>query len=93
MSSLSEPIIGSIDVTKIDKARLHNDKYLNFIIFPTEDDKYGNDITVKESISKEERESGVQSKYIGNGKFMSSLRKNSARKTSAAEDESDDIPF
>lgn len=62
----------SIDVNKIDKARLYKGKkgtYLTAaLILKDEPDQYGNIGMIIESISKEEREAGKQGTILGNAK-------------------------
>lgn len=59
-----------IDVNKIDKSRLFKGKdglYLDLVFVETKSvGQYGDTHLVKQSISKEERESGVQLPIIGN---------------------------
>lgn len=64
-------INASIDVTKIDKNKLYNGKYLNLTISINDSvDNYGNNVSLTESQSKEERDSKAPKKYIGNGKVV-----------------------
>ena len=69
---MSRLISASIDVTKIDKSRLFKGKkgtYLGVDIWVNdEEDQYGNSVSINESLTAEERESGVKKNYIGNGK-------------------------
>jgi hypothetical protein len=61
----------SINLNEVEKHRLFEGKkgsYLNVALFETHDDKFGNDFIVKQSISKEEREKGVEGKVLGSGK-------------------------
>jgi hypothetical protein len=65
----------SIDVTKIDKARLYKGAkgtYCNtsILINLDEEDQYGNCGFIAESVSKEERESGTQGTILGNAKII-----------------------
>lgn len=61
-----------IDVTKIDKTRLFKGTkgtYLDLVVYENDTpDEYGNDFSVKQDCSKEDREAGVKMPYIGNGK-------------------------
>lgn len=61
-----------IDCSKITKSRLFKGKngamYLDVVLLPTNNDKYGNDYMVIESITKEERERGMKGVILGNGK-------------------------
>lgn len=59
-----------IDVTKIDKARLFKGQkgtYLNLVLFD-KPDEHGNAGFVKQEVSKEERERGVEMPILGNWK-------------------------
>ena len=50
-------INASIDVTKIDRTKLIKDKYLNLsIIVDDKNDKFGNNVSITLSQSKEERD-------------------------------------
>ncbi len=63
-------ISASIDVTKVDKSRLEQGKYLqiNIVVNDETDDKgYGKDVAIIEGQTKEERENKATKKYIGNG--------------------------
>lgn len=75
---MSKMLYGSIDLTKIDKSKIvstdkngqpfqNGAKYLNVVVWvDDEPDQYGNTASVQQSLSKQERESGVKAKYIGN---------------------------
>lgn len=61
-----------IDVTKIEKDRLHKGAkgtYLDATVFLdlSEKDKYGQSGMIAQSVSKEERDSGVKGAILGNG--------------------------
>ena len=58
----------SIDLTKIDKTKLKDGKYLNTQIFINDDTKYGNNVSMAYSQSKEERDAKQPKQYITNGK-------------------------
>lgn len=61
-----------IDVTKIDKSRLFKGSkgtYLDLVVYENDKpDEYGNDYSVKQDCSKDDRDNGVKMPYIGNGK-------------------------
>ena len=64
-----------LDVTKIDKERLFKGEkgtYLDATTFIDLDqqDKYGNNGFIAHSVSKEEREAGVQGAIVGNAKVF-----------------------
>lgn len=64
----------SINVTKLDKARFvqgKNGTYCNLVLFENKQaDQYGNDYSVKQDCTAEERQGGVQMPYVGNGKTI-----------------------
>jgi hypothetical protein len=67
-----------IDVTKIDKSRLYKGAkgtYLDLVVYENEQpDNYGNDYSVKQDCTKEDRDAGVKMSYIGNGKRIGQTR-------------------
>lgn len=65
---MSSIITLSIDLTKIDKSKLKDGKYLNTQIFINDETKFGNNVSMAYSQSKEERESKQPKQYIANGK-------------------------
>jgi hypothetical protein len=60
----------SIDLSKVDKGRLVDGKYLNTQVFINDESKFGNNVSMAYSQSKEERESKVSKQYIANGKVV-----------------------
>ena len=61
----------SIDLTKVDKARLVKGKYLNMTVSVNDElDKYDNNISTWMAQSKEERESKVARNFLGNGRVL-----------------------
>lgn len=67
-------ILLKINVSRIDKERLfegrNGAKYLDAVMMENDQpDSYGNHFVIKQSISKEERMSGVKGAIIGNGKW------------------------
>ena len=90
-------IFVKIDVTKIDKARLFKGKkgtYLDATLVPSQNDQYGNDFMVVQSVSKEERLAGKRGTIIGNAKFA---KRNPEAQTSTPpapqQSSGDDVPF
>ena len=82
-----------INVKAIDKSRLFEGEkgtYLDCILIETPGNKYGNDYIVKQSISKEEREAGVDAPILGNAK---KLGKKPEQPEPQHEEESNDLPF
>lgn len=43
--------------------------YLDFVLWESENDKFGNDYRITESLSKEDREAGTKAEIIGNAKI------------------------
>ena len=60
----------SIDVTKIDKTKLIDGKYLNTQVFINDETKYGNNVSMCYSQSKEERDNKAKKEYFANGKVV-----------------------
>ena len=92
MSSL---ISLSIDLTKIEKSKLVNDKYLNLTISVDDETKaYGNNVSTYHAQTKEEREAKENRLYLGNGRVIwtdGSIKL--ATKESELADSSNDLPF
>lgn len=91
----------NIDVTKINKQRLHKGAkgtYANLtVLLRDETDQYGNDGMIVEDVTKEERESGIKGTILGNAKIVGK-RQEQAKQAPAAKDdkwidETDDVPF
>lgn len=91
----------SINVKKIDKARLFNGEkgtYLDAVVFVNDEpDQYGNYGMITQSVSKEERENGVKGEILGNCKIIGngkSQGKPQGQPQATPEPSfSDDIPF
>ena len=99
---MAQLIAISIDVTKIDKSRLikgAKGTYANITVSVNdEDDKFGNNASVWESQTKEERDDKEDRNFLGNGKVIwTSQSSNDAPKKSSKkskqEVEEDDLPF
>ena len=58
----------SIDLSKVDKSKLVDGKYLNTQIFINDDSKFGNNVSMAYSQSKEQREAKEDKVYVGGGK-------------------------
>ena len=95
-------ILGKMDVTKIDKARLFKGTkgiYLDFALMEHDHpDQYGNDFMVVQSVSKEERLKGVKGAILGNGKYAGGKKtqptQTASQAGSAADDDDDlQVPF
>lgn len=66
-------ISGYIDCDKITKARLKDGKrlFINITVNDETDERgYGQDVSIKEGMTKDERESGMKEIYLGNGKTV-----------------------
>jgi len=82
-----------IDVSKIDKSKLYNGKkgtYLDATLFLNDQvDQYGNHGFIVQSISKEERESGVKGTVLGNVKIFQKAEQSENQNTGS----DNDLPF
>lgn len=94
-----KPMVGKIDVTKIKKERLFRGKkgtYLDLVFIPTPTSDYG-DYMIKQSVSKEEREAGVEMPILGNVKTLDKGNPGAAPTSKAAGEDSgsgeDGMPF
>ena len=93
----------NIDVTKIDKSRLKDGKYLDLTGFVDLDneDKYGKNGFITQSMTKEEREQNVRLPILGNSKVFykgdggqqQNAPYQNASQPAPASDFDDDIPF
>lgn len=97
---MSAIISGSIDLTKIDKSKLVNGKYLNVQISINENtDNYGNNVSITINQTKEEREAKAKKTYIGNAKVIwtdgniKAAEKVQQNEGNTAKNESDNLPF
>jgi hypothetical protein len=89
----------SIDVTKFDKSKFVTGKkgtYANLTISVNdEEDQFGNNVSVWEGQTKEEREAKADRNFLGNGKVVwdgDGSAKKPAPKEAPAEPEND-LPF
>ena len=87
---------GSIDVTKIDKERIYKGKkgkYLSITIrLNDEPDQYDQNGMITQSISREEKESGMQGAILGNVKIVFDTDKHKVEQEQPKEFD-DDLPF
>ncbi len=100
---MSATIVTSIDVTKIPKDRLVTGKkgtYLDVVIFVNDQvNDYGKNVSMAVSQSKEERQSGSETVWLGNGKVLvtdgkiSSADPNPSAPSLATVAEDDALPF
>lgn len=66
-------ISASIDVSKLPKEKFIKGKkgvWYNFTISVNDESKYGNNVSLTDSQTKEEREAGKPKDYLGNGKVI-----------------------
>jgi hypothetical protein len=72
---MKQTIALKIDVSKIDKNRLYKGEkgtYLDAVLlFDTEQDRFENNGMIVQSVSKDERLSGLRGEILGNAKLLS----------------------
>lgn len=86
----------SIDLTKIDKSKLVDGKYLNTQVFINDETKFNNNVSMAYSQNKEEREAKAKKEYIANGKVVWTDGKISVAEKQEQEvkqESSNDLPF
>lgn len=91
----------SIDVTKIDKTKLVNGKYLNLTVSVNDDtNQYGQNASVFNSQTKEEREAQTPKNYLGNGKvfwndgkIVNAVKQEATTEVNNVAEVEDDLPF
>ena len=85
----------SIDLTKIDKSKLVDGKYLNTQIFVNNETKFGNNVSMAYSQSKDEREAKAKKEYISNGRVVWTDGKIQVadKQEQETKKESSDLPF
>lgn len=79
MAKQNNVLVARIDIKKIDMAKVYKGKkgdYVDLIlIMREEEDQYGNDGFVAQSVTKEEREQGVRGNIIGNVRYINTDKK------------------
>ena len=91
-------INASIRVDKLPKEKFVKGKdgavYYNLTISVNDETRYGNNVAVMDSQTKEEREAKAQRNYLGNGKVVwtNDLIK-LAEREEVTSDETNDLPF
>ena len=97
---MAQLVAVSIDLTKIDKTRIvegkNGGKYINLTISVNdEEDQYGNNVSLWQSQTKEEREAKENRLFLGNGKSLWSDSDKGAKasNTSKKEEANNDLPF
>ena len=102
---MSKLLTGSIDLNKIDRSKIvstnkdgkpfeNGAKYLNVVIWINDEaDQYGNNASIQISQSKEEREAGAKSIYIGNLKEPQSRNNEPTSAKNAQATDDNQLPF
>lgn len=95
---MAQIISASIDLSKIDKAKIVNGKnggkFYNFdIVINDEPNQYGQDVSITEKQTKEEREAKEKKVYIGNGKTVWMNDERQPKDLSPVPGYSQDLPF
>jgi len=99
---MSAIINASIRVDKLPKEKFVKGKdgavYYNFTISVNDETRYGNNVAVMDSQTKEEREAKVSRNYLGNGKVVWTdsnivVAEREDKPQAVAEQASDDLPF
>ena len=91
-------INASINVAKLPKEKFVKGKdgavYYNLTISINDETRFGNNVAIMDSQTKEEREAKAQRNYIGNGKVVwtNDLIK-LAEREEVTSDETNDLPF
>jgi hypothetical protein len=60
----------SIDLTKIDKSKLKDGKYLNVTLSVNDETRYDNNVSMCYNQSKDERDAGAKKVYFANGRVV-----------------------
>jgi hypothetical protein len=60
----------SIDLTKIDKAKLKDGKYLNVTLSVNDETRYDNNVSMCYNQTKDERDAGQKKVYFANGRVV-----------------------
>lgn len=83
------PIRAKINLSKLDKTAFfegNSGKFLDIVLWETENDKYGNDWKVVQDLPRERRDAGEKGAIVGNGKNFGKTAKQptgEARRTPA----------
>lgn len=89
-------ILCKLNVSKIEKHRLFKGEkgtYLDCALVPSDNNQYGDDFMIVQSVSKEEREAGKRGAIIGNAKFIKKAAAPASAPVADGPPEQDDIPF
>lgn len=93
----------SVDLSKVDKSKIikgkNGAKYYNLSLWVADEkDQYGNDVSVFDSQSKEQRDAKEKRNFLGNGRVMFGGQQQQpaqqpAGSSWASDDESGSLPF
>lgn len=91
-------INASIDLTKIDRTQIvegkNGSKYYNVgIIISDEKNQFGQDVSIFDQQSKEDREAKKPKKYIGNGKIVYQTEQAPVKTDSTKKDSNIELPW
>jgi hypothetical protein len=96
-------ITAKVNCSLIDKSKLFKGAkgtYLDLVLFETENDQYGNDYVVVQSVSKEDRAKGIKGVILGNARIIHSQKMERTEKPArpavagdAAPEGGDNVPF
>lgn len=93
---MSTLISGSIDLSKVDKSKLKDGKYLQVQISVNDNtDNYGNNVAITVNQTKEEREAKEKKTYLGNAKVVwtDNVIKVADKVETASNKQESDLPF
>ena len=94
---MSTLISGSIDLSKVDKSKLKDGKYLQVQISVNDTtDNYGNNVSITVNQTKEEREAKEKKTYLGNAKVVwtdNVIKLAEKVDATSAKVENDSLPF
>ena len=92
-----ELITGKLNIKKIREENLFTAEsgavYLDIVLVPTPDNKYGDDYMIVQSATKEERANGKKGEILGNAKIFVKQGGDNKPLPTFAEKANDDSPF
>jgi hypothetical protein len=103
---MADFIIGKLDVSKVDKTKLfegkNGAKYLDIVLIPSPNSKYGDSHMIVQGVTQEDRKAGIKGAILGNAKIKggggsterhSSPPRTSGAKPASQENLDEDVPF
>ncbi len=95
---MARTITASINLSKIDKSKLikgQKGTYLNLVLFVNDEpDQFNNNVAIAQSQTKEERDGGAKTNYLGNGKTNDMQQKEvKSESIPVIAEQDDDLPF